>query len=46
MKNKDIVVDYFNEKQQVRQQLRIKKITHKYANGGNMQGFCYTIGGL
>jgi len=34
MKNKDVVVDKFNEKQGIREQLRIKEITPKFKTGG------------
>jgi hypothetical protein len=39
MKNKDVVVDKFNEKQGIREQLRIKEITPKFKTGGGVQSF-------
>jgi hypothetical protein len=36
MKNKDVVVDKFNEKQGIREQLRIKEITPKFKTGGGV----------
>ena len=37
MKNKDVVVDKFNEKKGIREQLRIKKITLKFNAGGDIK---------
>ena len=51
MKEKTVVVNVFNEKQGIREQLRIKKITPKMAKGGAVGEtkewkFEYSIGGL
>lgn len=39
MKNKDVVVDKFNERQGIREQLRIKEITPKFKTGNGVGDF-------